>query len=120
MESTLILDFCPLTNIANCITIAKLNSTKIEDILKIYKYFKKVNQKHHGKVFSNVINCLATAFSLPKTIIRKLINNKGLLSTHEGNTNQLDNFDKEIIRRVVHNFYEENIMPTSAKIQKRL
>ena len=33
--------------------MTKLNETKIEDILLMYRYFKRVNQQYRGKVFKN-------------------------------------------------------------------
>ena len=99
--------------------MTKLNETKIEDIILMYRFFKRVNQQNRGKVFKNAINSLAKAFNLSISTIRAVIDGKKKCSKDKKKcTDRIDNFDREAIRLVVelHDFYRENILPTAKMI----
>ena len=90
--------------------MTKLNETKIEDILLMYRYFKRVNQQYRGKVFKNAINSLAKAFNLS---ISTKDGKKKCSKDKKKCTDRIDNFDREAIRLVVHDLYRENVLPTA-------
>ena len=72
-------------------------------------------------IFKNILNSLAKGFKLSISTIRAVVNGKKKGSkTKEENLNKIDNFDREAIRLVIHEFYKDNILPTAEMIKKKL
>ena len=59
--------------------MTKLNEIKVEDIILMYKYFKRINQQYRGKLCNNEIDSLAKAFKLSASTIRPVVE-----GTYEG------------------------------------
>ena len=71
----------------------------------MHRYFKRVKQQYRGKVFNYAINSLAKAFNLSISTIRAVIDGKKKCSKDKKKcTDRIDNFDREAIRLVVHDF----------------
>ena len=93
---------------------SNINETKREDVLLMHKFFKKIHVIHRGKVFSNVIKSLSDAFGLHRKTIQNIDEKKSDDQNDENsefepeNSTNVDSFDADIIRRVVHDYYSEN------------
>lgn len=99
--------------------MTKLNETKIQDILLMYTFFKRVKRENRGKVLSDTIGSLAKAFKMSVPTIQKVIEGK-TVKTERKSKEIVDNFDRQTIRFVIHSFYAENMLPSAKMIQKRL
>ena len=110
----------------------KLSDVRCEDIVAMYKYFKKIRQQYRNKIFGNIYLCLANAFkiSVPtiKTVIAKSESkskkdsdgSENLVRADRRKKSKFDEFDKATVRRVVHGFYLEKQLPTLSLIKNRL
>ena len=103
-----------------------INETKREDVLLMHKFFTKIQVIHRGKFFSNIVKSLSDAFGLHRKTIQGIINKNDDQDNENSSKNEteipncVDSFNADIIRRVVHGFYSEKVLPTLGKIQNRL
>ena len=101
--------------------MTKLHATKIQDTILMHKFFKRINKQYRGKIFKNMINSLAKAFKLSASTIRSVIDGKKKDSKPKRKfSDRFDDFDKEAIRLVIHDFYRDNVLPTANMIKKKL
>ena len=104
----------------------KLNETKRSDIILMYKYFKRVKVQYSNTVFNNIFKSLADAFKISVVTIKRVVNeiekadSTETVKHKQTKPPKIDHFDKTVIRRVVHDFYLERVMPTLALIRNRL
>ena len=56
--------------------MTKLKETKVEDIILMYNYLKRINQQYNGTLFNNVINSYAKAFKLSASTNRPVVEGK--------------------------------------------
>ena len=100
----------------------RVNATKREDILLIYKYFKSCMCPTGAKYFQIIVRCFQiTPQNNTINYKRKDCNDND--SPHENidqGLDSVDSFDTDVIRRVVHDFYSKKELPTLIKIRNRL
>lgn len=98
-----------------------LNETRRQDIRLIYNYFKKCVFRRVAVSEDMLCRKLAKAFKVSKTTVKNVLT-KGVISKERKfpNRQKLDGFDKEVIRRTVHNFYREKMIPTSTILLRKL
>ena len=89
--------------------MTKLKETKIQDILLMYTFFKRVKRENRGKVLSDTIGSLAKAFKMSVPTIQKVIEGK-TVKTERKSKEIVDNFERQTIRSVIHSFYAENML----------
>ena len=104
-----------------------INQTKREDVLLMPKFFKKIQVIFIGaRFFSKVIKSLSVAFGLHRKNIQSIVN-KGDDQNYENsenieteNSTNVNSFNADIIRHVVHDYYSEKQLLTLAKVRNRL
>ena len=96
-------------------------------ILNVTKYFQEESKSGNKPQFraGAVIAKTAAATGVSKTSVRKIVYAGKVID--EGKTRKakirfgkLDNFDVGVIRRIIHNLYQENISPSLKKILLQL
>ena len=104
----------------------KLDPTKREDIILVYQYFVRLRQKDRKKDTYKASIYRETGKALnvhPDTVKLVVMKKKGSLPTEcetEKSRCKLDNFDKELIRRTVYDFYRVRDLPTVPKILAKI
>ena len=96
-------------------------------ILNVAKYFQEESKSGNKPQFraGAVIAKTAAATGVSKNSVRKIVSVGKVID--EGKTRKakvrfgkLDNFDVGVIRRIIHNLYQENISPSLKKILRQL
>ena len=96
-------------------------------ILNVAKYFQEESKSGNKPQFraGAVIAKTAAATGVSKNSVRKIVSAGNVID--EGKTRKtkvrfgkLDNFDVDVIRRIIHNLYRENISPSLKKILLQL
>lgn len=92
-------------------------------ILNIYKCLKSENPENSDRRLTNRISELTkiTVSSIYRVIkLGDVVNHDMKRKQAHQKLKKIDNFDKEVIRRIVYNFYKENKVPTLEMIQEKL
>ena len=101
--------------------MTKLNETKVEDILLMYKYFNKLRTQLRGRVFRDVIKHLSDAFRLSRQTICDVVSKKRAAPTNRRRKrNELDEFDREVLARIMQDLYRKKHLPTLKMIKVKL
>ena len=101
--------------------MVNLNHTKKQDILSLHRFFVNEKHKSRGKKYKNVANSIACALNISTSTVYEVLRNKNKApKSRKPKKQPLDNFDKETVRRVVHELYEKKQLPTLNKIRRRL
>ena len=101
-----------------------LNTTKIDDIRSVYNYFERENKKARGKKKTDYQLRVATgnALKLSTTSVSRVITSRD--TPQDGHTvirpTKLDGFQKQVIKKTVHDFYAEKKLPTVPSMQAKL
>jgi len=103
--------------------IHKFCQVRTEDILSVYKYFIRENQKLKQSKCSvgNIIKKTAEALNVSSSGVRQVLKNKNecrqqsVVVTSRSRT-KIDSFDRQVIRRKINQFYLEKRLPTIPKL----
>ena len=112
-----------------------INDTKKGDIILMFKYFTRLKSKHKSTIFADVYKCLSEGFHINKKTIKSIVKSMKSKKRHNPNTQtkplnihkpkygpekKIDDFDRDVIRRTIYDFYRKSELPTIAKLQVRL
>ena len=87
----------------------------------MHKYFLRLRTQRRGKIFSDVIKCLADAFELSKTTIKDVISGtKQAPTNRRPQRNALDAFNRHVLVRVMKDLYRQKHLPTLKMIKAKL
>ena len=87
----------------------------------MYKYFNKLRTQLRGRVFRDVIKHLSDAFRLSRQTICDVVSKKRAAPTNRRRKrNELDEFDREVLARIMQDLYRKKHLPTLKMIKVKL
>ena len=108
-------------------TQQRLNDTKREDIIHVFNFLKRERSKCRGGNESDDELCQKTGdiLHVGKTAVRRVVFEQGPVEEAASQPPaprraKIDSFDKEYIRRTIHNLYSQKRLPTIRIIQDEI